>query len=360
MKSKILLLSLTLIILASLLTSCMGGTGTATSFPGLTANGNLVYLAYGPHVYAIDQANGSEKWRFPAEVEKGAEFYAPPVLTEDGLLIVGGFNDKLYGLDITSGSPTWVFEGASDRYIAGPLVTEAGIYAPSSDGNLYAVDFNGQLLWKFTTSEAIWATPTTNSECDCIYVASMDHYVYAIAANTGQQIWQSPELGGSLIGSPTYDSENNLVFVGSYGSEMIALDADTGQIVWRVPTDEWIWAGALLVDGVLYFGDEIGNFYALNATDGSQVWKITPLPESPIVSPAVLEGEVIYFASESATVYGVNSVGTVTRTYNVPAKLYTSPAWANGNLLVAQVEGDSLLVALNENGVQQWAFTPAK
>jgi hypothetical protein len=28
--------------------------------------------------------------------------------------------------------------------------------------------------------------------------------------------------------------------------------------------------------------------------------------------------------------------------------------------LVAEMEGDALLVALNENGAQQWVFVPAK
>lgn len=360
MRSKILLLSLTLIILASLLSSCVGGASMASSWPGLTANGNLTYLSYGQFVYAIDYANGSEKWRYPAEAEKAVEFYAPPALTEDGQLIVGGFDHKLYSLEAANGTQRWVFDGAKDRYIAGPLVTENGIYAPSSDGSLYALDFNGTLMWTFTTEEAIWATPATNDECDCIYIASMDRHVYAVDALTGAQRWQSPELSGSIIGTPAYDPENMLVFAGTFGSEMVALDAETGRISWQVPTQEWIWSGPLLADGVLYFGDEIGNFYALNAQNGSQKWKIQPLPDSPIVGTPFIENEIIYFTSESATVYGITSSGTIDRTYNVAAKLYTPPVWADGKLLVAEMEGDALLVALNENGAQQWVFVPSK
>lgn len=360
MRSKILLFSLTLIILASLLSSCVGGASIASSWPGLTANGGLTYLAYGQFIYAIDYLNGTEKWRYPAEAEKGIEFYAPPALTEDGQLIAGGFDHKLYSLDAANGTQRWVFDGAKDRYIAGPLVTENGIYAPSSDGSLYALDFNGNLMWTFRTDQAIWATPTTSAACDCIYIASMDRYVYAVDATTGRELWQSPELSGSIIGSPAFDPENMLIFAGTFGSEMVALNAETGQITWRTPTEEWIWSGPLLVDGVLYFGDEIGNFYALSASDGVQVWKIQPLPESPIVGTPFIEEGIIYFTSESATIYGINSNGTIARTYNVAAKLYTPPVWANGNLLVAEMEGDALLVALNENGAQQWVFAPSK
>jgi outer membrane protein assembly factor BamB len=163
-----------------------------------------------------------------------------------------------------------------------------------------------------------------------------------------------------MIGSPTFDAENMSIYVGTIGKEMIALNAETGEIRWSAPTDEWVWSGPLLVDGVLYFGDELGFFYALNAADGSQVWKIQPLPESPIVSTPVLEAGIIYYTTESATVYGINPDGTISSTFNVAAKLYTAPVWAEGKLLVAAMEGDALLYALNENGAQQWAFAPSK
>jgi outer membrane protein assembly factor BamB len=361
MKSKILLYTLTLIIFASLLSACMGGTtGVASSWPGLTANGGLVYLAYGQHVYAVDYANGTEQWRFPTEVQKGAEFYAPPALTGDGQLIIGSFNHNLYSVDPATGAQKWVFEGAKDRYIAGPLVTEKGIYAPSSDGNLYALDLNGKLQWTFNTGGAIWATPSTNSECDCIYIASMDHHVYMADAETGSQLWQSEKLSGSVIGAPTFDAENELLFAATVGKEMVALNVSNGRVAWRVPTQEWVWSAPLLADGALYFGDAAGYFYSLSAADGSENWKIQPLPGSSIVGTPILVGEMIYFTSESASVYGVSSAGTVNHTYNVAAKLYTPPVWVGDKFLVAEMEGDALLVALNENGAQQWVFVPAK
>lgn len=359
MKSKTLLITLTLIVLASLLSACMGGaTGTATSWPGLTANGGLVYLAYGQYVYAVDHANGSERWRFPSEPIKNAEFYASPALTEDGQVIIGSFNHKLYSVDAASGTQRWVFEGAKDRYIASPLVTEKAIYAPSSDGNVYALNYNGQLLWTFNTDGPIWAAPSTNPECECIYISSMDHHVYVADAETGRELWQSEKLSGSVIGQPAYDDENKLIFAATVGNEMIAMNVENGRVVWRVPTEEWVWSAPLLVDGNLYFGDAGGNFYSLAAANGNQNWKIQPLPGSSIVGTPILVNDTIYFTSESASIYGVNTAGTVARTYNVAAKLYTPPVWAGEKFLIAEVEGDALLVALNENGAQQWVFTP--
>ena len=362
MRSKTLLITLTLLIFASLLSGCFGGSSGATvasSWPGLTADGGLVYLASGQHVYAIDHTNGTEQWRFPAEVLKGAEFYAPPALTQDGQLIIASFNHTLYSVDAATGVQKWVFEDAEDRYIAKPLVTDTAIYAPSSDGNLYALDLNGKRLWTLKTEGAIWAPPTTYADCECVYVTSMDHHVYVADSDTGRLLWKSDDLGGSIISSPTLDEQDMRLVVGTFGKEVIALNLQDGAVEWRVPTDGWVWSSPLLVDGALYFGDGVGNFYSLSAADGSQNWKIQPSLGSPIVGTPILVDATIYFTTEKQAVYGVNAEGGIVSTFNVEAKLYSSPVWVDGKLLVAEMGGDALLTALNENGAPQWLFTPS-
>ena len=360
MRSKTLLFFLTLLLLATLLSACTGATGIATSWPGLTAQDGTAYLAYGQFVYAVNTGNGSEVWRFPREVGKGVEFYATPALTVNDQVIVASFDHKLYSINAANGQQTWVFDKATDRYIAGPLVTETNIYAPNSDGNLYNLDLDGKLVWTFKTAGAIWGTPIANPQCDCIYVASMDRHVYAVDATSGQQVWQSPELSGSIIGSPTFDPDNKSIYVGTIGQEMVALNAENGQVRWTAPCNDWVWSGPLLAEGALYFGDEQGNFYALDASDGRQVWKIQPLPDSPIVSKPTLEAGVVYYTTESETVYGINPDGSIASTFNVAARLFTSPVWVDGKLLVAEMEGEAFLTALNENGAPQWLYVPAK
>jgi outer membrane protein assembly factor BamB len=188
----------------------------------------------------------------------------------------------------------------------------------------------------------------------------MDHHVYVADSETGRQIWKSEKLGGAVIGSPTYDDQNKLLFAATVGNEMVALDIQTGKVEWRVPTEQWVWSAPLLVDSTLYFGDADGFFYSLSAANGAQNWKIQPLPGSSIIGQPILVGDTIYYTSESATVYGVNAAGTIARTFNVAAKLYTPPVWVGDKFLVAEMEGDALLIALNENGAQQWVYTPAK
>ena len=181
------------------------------------------------NVYAVDLDSGEEAWRYPEEASAKITFFADPVLTPDGQLLAPSYDHKLYSLDPANGSENWIFSGSTDRLIASPLVTEQGIFQVSADGNLYALDFDGNLKWTFETGGPVWARPAVNEDCTCLFVASMDHHVYAVDAITGDLLWKSDDLGGAIVGTPAFD-HGDTVIVGTFGSEVIALDAETGQV----------------------------------------------------------------------------------------------------------------------------------
>lgn len=361
MKPKYILIPLLIILLASLLSGCVSGSAyIASSWPGMTADTETIYVAYGAHIYAINLKSGVEKWQYPTKADRTKSFYAAPVLTSDGQLIVSGFDHKIYSLDPATGTEKWVYDKARDRYIAGPLVTTTGIYAPNADGSLYALDFNGQPKWVFKTSSAIWATPSSDESCGCIIVSSMDHHVYAINAESGAQVWKSENLDGAISGTPAIDAQNQAIYVGTFGAEMFALNAENGTIIWRQPTQAWVWGGPAIKDNVLYFGDQEGYFYALSATDGTQRWRVQPQPNSPIISTPTISSDQIYFTTEASMIYAVDKDGTITWSQNIAAKLYTAPLVVGDQVLVAEDQGQALLVSLNKSGGQQWIFTPPK
>ncbi len=226
-------------------------------------------------------------------------FFAPPTLTPGGDLLVAGYDHKLYSLDKSTGAQKWAFAEAKKQYIDGPLAVEEGIFAPNADDTLYALDAQGNLRWKFTTGGPQWSRPTADPDCTCLYLATMDHRLYAIDARTGNANWQTGDLGGAMVGRPALSADGKL-FIGTFGSEMLAIDAENGEIVWRLSTSHWVWAGPTLVDDRLYFGALDGTFYAVNASDGAILWqkqfegKIT---ESPLVT-----AEAIYFTTDSGSV----------------------------------------------------------
>lgn len=354
--SKVMLVML-LLIASLLLSGCTGAASTASSWPGLSVEGDTAYLAYNQHVYAINVGNGSEKWRFPEEASAHTSFFAAPVLTPDGQLLAGSYSNILYSLDPANGVQKWEFTEANNRYVASPLVTLKGIYAPTAGDKLFHLDMDGKVKWTFPTEGPQWSHPVADPDCTCIYLGAMDQYVYAIDADTGEQKWRSEKLNGSIVSTPTLSPEG-VLYVGTFHSEMLALDAETGKLIWRSPTSGWVWSSPVLVDSTLYFGDINGTFYAMSATDGSVTWSITP--DGPILGAPLVDGERIYFGTESGTLLAVDLQGNTQWTASFNGKIYTAPVRNGEHLLVAPFGAPEILVAVDLDGQQVWSFTPEK
>lgn len=357
MKYKILLLTLSLILLAVALSACGGSFYSATSWPGLTANEEYAFVAYNPYVSAVDLNSGEEVWRYPEKADAKITFFADPALTSDGQLLVPSYDHNLYSLNPENGRENWIFSESSDRLIASPLVTEEGIFQVSADGNLYALDFDGNLNWKFETGGPVWARPASNEDCTCLFVASMDHHVYAVNAITGDLLWQSDDLGGAIVGTPAFD-HNDTVIVGTFGSEIIALDAKTGNVTWRFGTQGWVWSGGLLHEDAYYVGDLSGYIYSINAATGEQNWRLQP--GGAIIGSPLLANEQLIFSSENETVFFISLDGNVLDSRVVGGTLYATPLAASDLIIIAPISSEFLLAALTPTGAQQWTYMPEK
>jgi outer membrane protein assembly factor BamB len=363
-KSRILLALISLIITASLLSGCTGaGTATTTSWPGLTLDpeAGVGYVAHGSHVYAINLLNGSQIWRFPNEPVRNSTFDAPPAITGKGEIVFGGYDKKLYLVRADNGSQIWVNEDATNRYYARPLTIEQTIYAPNTDNHLYTIE-DGLLKWDFESADALWASPVTDG--NVIYQASMDHTISALDPLTGDVIWQSEELGGSITSAPVLDT-NGRLYAGTLGNRIVALDSKNGEIIWQKEVAGWISSSPLLHEGVLYFGDLEGYFYAMDAENGQEKW--TPIqPDTTATreissTPGVIE-DTIYFTNEGGYLYAIDSSNGATqwsKQFDF-GKLYAPVQVLDDTIYLTPLGTGPIVVALDANGNQRWEFKPGK
>lgn len=353
-KTIVVLLS---ILLIALLSGCTGRTYLATSWPGVTVDETTAYVAAGPFIYAINLQDGTLKWKYPPDkADPKKSYYASPSLTVDGQLIVGSYDHSIYSLNPKSGSINWSFSGAKNLYIASPLVSEKGIFAPNADGKLYALDFKGNQRWFFPTKHPLWATPATDDTCSCIFLASMDHKLFSVDAESGKLKWETDDLGGALVATPAISADGT-VYVGTFGNEVLAINANSGAIKWQFVTNGWVWSGVAFNDGALYFGDLEGNFYAITSA-GEELWRIQP--DGPIVSqPIFVDGNIV-FTTEAGSVYMVDKDGNPVWNQTVGGKIYGPAVLVGDSILVAPIETEVMLVSLTSSGVIEWSFTPAK
>jgi outer membrane protein assembly factor BamB len=190
----------------------------------------------------------------------------------------------------------------------------------------------------------------------------------------GKLIWQTDELGGSISGTPALSSDGKL-FVGTYNSEILALDAANGSVIWRKPVTGWVYGGPLLNNGVLYFGDLSGTFYAKDAATGEDKWQPVQPDTSPngeISGTPVVVGDTVYFGSKAGILYAYDIATGQKRWDSMQksfgnnngkttlGKLY-SPLQAIDNMIYITPMGTGpILIAIDSDGNQKWSFTPSK
>ena len=392
MRKKILIVGLFLLT-AVLLSGCTG----STVWPGLSALGDVAYLANTSAVHAIDVKSGQELWQFTGKgggfLNSNPSLYVTtPLVTEDGLLIVLDSGNKhiIYAVNTKDlgqdGKPkvAWEFSGicapgsegctpVKGHWIAPPLILGNRLFAPNADGNVYVLDLqDGQsekqaikvidLPSSPEQPGRLWAQPVSDGER--IFVTSLDHSLYAIDLQSYDILWHE-DLGGAILSSPVLGSDG-MLYVGSFAKQLEKFDPATGQHDKVLDTQGWIW-GTPVVDGDnLYFSDVEGYLYSYNTKEGRLNWDPvqpdTVNSEKAITaSPLLLDGRILV-AVESGDIYAVSPEGQATLWHQGPdkGKVYTTPVPAGGYVLVAYIESDYYLIALDQDGDKKWTYPAGK
>lgn len=144
--------------------------GDISSSPAIGKDGTI-YIATGDkHLYALD-SNGKKKWgfTFPDFADSS------PAIADDGTIYVGSTREgALYAIN-KEGAKKWSLKlGSSIDVWSSPAIGMDGtIYIGADDDNLYAVNSDGTVKWKFSfdgdggSSPAIGSDGTIYMACDC-------------------------------------------------------------------------------------------------------------------------------------------------------------------------------------------------
>lgn len=165
-----------------------------------------------------------------------------------------------------------------------------------------------------------------------------------------KRIWKYGDR--PLIEFPPIFVNGRLYFVNNNG-HAFALDADTGKIIWERPVGRLNAASPAYARGRLYMVTLVpGKVLALDAKSGKTIWSRS-LPGRAESSPVVV-GHTVYFGCESTQLFAVSTRNGKTKwTADLAGAVKAAPAYKDGTLYVGDYGGEMSAVDA-KTGAIRW------
>jgi hypothetical protein len=243
---------------------------------------------------------------------------------------------------------------------------------PVIDDDGYSYIIGGYMLRKvkISTGEVIWSKPANYSNTSPLIdgnrIIVNDYYTfYAYDKSNGKLLWQSamnsPMASNAYslyMNDPVPTLANGKIFIGTNDGKILKVDSETGTLEgkFQVATGLIVASPAVDTDGTIYVGSNDGYFYCVNGTTGAVKWN-THIA-SPIIGPASVDANGVYFASHLGRIYKFNKDGSFAWSYLTESWMNAGGALSNGVYFIGS--DDRMVYAINTaTGILKWksAFT---
>jgi outer membrane protein assembly factor BamB len=321
-------------------------TGAWGSWAGPAYHDGHVFMAT-DGIYCLDAADGSTEWSYTFPSGKSA--CNGSVTVADGKVIAGDWDGATYYcVSESDGSYLWDYD-CGGGYAQGTPAYHNGNFFVTSwgyvGGNVYCLDASdGSLVWHSDgVADGTYDYDTCGSVCvadgKCFFT-TYNFYgwgeLMALNEADGTVAWGPVEMERS-DSTPAYHDGNIYVCGGCYGysndgERTYCFDASDGSLTWRTPVgsepgalDLGNWTCSVAVaDGKVFVGKpahggpmafDYQAIYALDASDGSDIWHYDHGGASPAVAGGVVytvaEGKVWAFETPAYPAWDVNQDGNI-------------------------------------------------
>jgi outer membrane protein assembly factor BamB len=383
--------------------------GGGTTGSGVTYGGGLVFPgSFLNHQIALDARTGKVVWD---TLTKGPMIFSGSYY--QGRFLRGGTDDNtLYCFNVTNGNILWTYTPNTDGYFCvGTAVGYGMVYALNKDGNLYAINVEtGKLEWTYTGPGPLMFPGYPTVAGGKVYASTGQNAYYnddvgasefaCLNAYTGQVIWKlsmealAPRESvavayGTLyiipgevttavdtISGNEYSTVNQLWAIGTNSTQVSnwsmwgadpthSSTAPQGPtnltLAWKFLTNGSVISSPTVVDGIVYFGSQDKNIYAVGAWSGNLLWSFTT-KDTIESSPAVINGKV-YTGGDDGNVYCLDAYtgsllwatpvnGDLPYTFSTIV-LKSSPVVSGGIVYVGSLDGNFYAIDAN-NGKVVW------
>lgn len=227
---------------------------------------------------ALNPEDGAVRW----EVDGGG--ITPTVA--DGVVVVPA-DDTVFGVDIRSGETVRSVTPTDADLHTTPIVGDRRFYVGDESGGVFAVGLDSwETEWEATLTQPAGSVPVV---AETLVVADTEGTLYGFDPEDGTERW-SFDVGGDVSGMCV---GGDVLYVGARRESdgvVYALDVNTGGRAWEMELDQPVTNSPVVVDGVLYVGDEKGSLVAL-VDESEQDAYPTPRPTTTTPGEFVSDGD---------------------------------------------------------------------
>ncbi len=204
-----------------------------------------------------------------------------------------------------------------------------------------------QPIWKYEANFSIRSLIYYDGKI--IFAVGND--LAAVDASTGQELWKF-STGGNVMSVPTVDNYG-LAYFGDNEGNFHALEAATGTLKWSFKIEDGINSSPIVHDGYVYFGSSDGNLFSLDARTGVEKWHID-FHANFSAGASIVDGVIYISGGNLRTIAVTEATGKVLWESGASNMNDYPPAFFDGALYVS---GYKYLARLNiETGETVWKF----
>ncbi len=237
------------------------------------SNGEI--RSYDPELFEV---------HWEAEGSDSSESFGETFLVGDNLFAISNY-PGLYSFDVSNinenedyGYPelNWNYMFSTEVSRINSLSVDNNILYISAGGVLYAFDSElGDLLWtEDFGSDIIYALEAQDGR---LYFGYGNSFHMAEVDSSGISIAWEYENAGTIWNKAIV--EGGIVYFGSNDGQFYALAAETGASFWTYDSGATIKSTPVICEGNLFFGNEMGQMIAIDIFDGSEVWRASTAGE---------------------------------------------------------------------------------
>lgn len=305
-------------------------------------------------IYSVDDISW-QPWTMPAEI---VGHYTSFSSMRGNLNNTGEEDAYILGNNIL-----WKFKSQSSWGFSSTPIFYRGFIFIADSSNLYALNANGSLIWNNSKGAAgAWGISSPTAFGDYVIIGTSDKYIRAFYINNGTIAWEH-YIGEDVASSPVVDIVDKypVVFVATFNfnsnGNLYALNLTDGKELWNLTLMGSNYLGMPAIsNGKIYVpiaGIEDSNYnwnppYGIQCIDehGNYLWNLSI--DSSIRSSPVIKDDTIYFVTAGGNLSTVD-LTSHTFKWNYTIGSSTSSPAIHGNVLyVANDDGD--VYAIEDDG----------